>query len=153
MAIVEDQPGVTRDRFEREVEWTGKRFMLSDTGGWMPGGTELDAKVSQQVEEASATADLILFLVDTTIGVTDDDELIASWLRRLGRPVVVVANKVDSDKRDADRWDFLHLGFGDGVRVADWRIDQLAFGHQLRGGASSTLKAIMPHGRIGVRVV
>ena len=118
VAIVEDQPGVTRDRFEREVEWTGKRFMLSDTGGWMPGGTELDAKVSQQVEEASATADLILFLVDTTIGVTDDDELIAAWLRRLGRPVVVVANKVDSDKRDADRWDFLHLGFGDPVAVS-----------------------------------
>ena len=92
--------------------------MLSDTGGWMPGGTELDAKVSQQVEDAAASADLILFLVDTTIGVTDDDELIASWLRRLGRPVVVVANKVDSDKRDADRWDFLHLGLGDPVAVS-----------------------------------
>lgn len=118
VAIVEDQPGVTRDRFEREVEWTGKRFMLSDTGGWMPGGTELDAKVSQQVEDAAAHADLILFVVDTTIGPTDDDELIASWLRRLGRPVVVVANKVDSDKRDADRWDFLQLGFGDPVAVS-----------------------------------
>lgn len=109
---------MTRDRFEREVEWTGKRFMLSDTGGWMPGGTELDAKVSQQVEDAAAHADLILFVVDTTIGPTDDDELIASWLRRLGRPVVVVANKVDSDKRDADRWDFLQLGFGDPVAVS-----------------------------------
>jgi GTP-binding protein len=118
VAIVEDQPGVTRDRFEREVEWTGKRFMLSDTGGWMPGGTELDSKVSQQVEDAAAHADLILFLVDTTVGATDDDELIAAWLRRLGRPVVVVANKVDSDKRDADRWDFLQLGFGDPVAVS-----------------------------------
>ena len=118
VAIVEDQPGVTRDRFEREVEWTGKRFNLSDTGGWMPGGSELDAKVSQQVEDAAAHADLILFVVDTSVGATDDDELIASWLRRLGRPVVVVANKVDSDKRDADRWDFLQLGFGDPVAVS-----------------------------------
>ena len=55
VAIVEDQPGITRDRFEREVEWTGKKFNLVDTGGWMPGGSELDAKVSRQVEAVSYT--------------------------------------------------------------------------------------------------
>ena len=75
VAIVEDQPGITRDRFEREVEWTGKRFNLVDTGGWMPDGDELDAKVSLQVEEAARTADLVLFVVDASIGATDDDDL------------------------------------------------------------------------------
>jgi len=118
VAIVEDQPGITRDRFEREVEWTGKKFNLVDTGGWMPGGTELDAKVSRQVEEAAKTASLVLFVVDTAIGVTDDDEQIGLWLRRLKCPVIVVSNKIDSDKREADRWDFLKLGFGDPVPVS-----------------------------------
>ena len=118
VAIVEDQPGITRDRFEREVEWTGKKFNLVDTGGWMPGGSELDAKVSRQVEEAAKTASLVLFVVDTAIGVTDDDEQIGLWLRRLACPVIVVSNKIDSDKREADRWDFLKLGFGDPVAVS-----------------------------------
>ena len=118
VAIVEDQPGITRDRFEREVEWTGKKFNLVDTGGWMPGGTELDAKVSRQVEEAAKTASLVLFVVDTAVGVTDDDEQIGLWLRRLSCPVIVVSNKIDSDKREADRWDFMKLGFGDPVPVS-----------------------------------
>jgi GTP-binding protein len=118
VAIVEDQPGITRDRFEREVEWTGKKFNLVDTGGWMPGGSELDAKVSRQVEEAAKSASLVLFVVDTAIGVTDDDEQIGLWLRRLACPVIVVSNKIDSDKREADRWDFLKLGFGDPVPVS-----------------------------------
>ena len=113
VAIVEDQPGVTRDRFEREVEWTGKRFMLVDTGGWMPEGTALDEKVSKQVEEAAAKADLVLFVVDTSIGITDDDQLIAGWLRRVSCPVMLVTNKVDSERRESDTWDFLALGFGE----------------------------------------
>ena len=103
VAIVEDQPGITRDRFEREVEWTGKRFNLVDTGGWMPDGDELDAKVSLQVEEAARTADLVLFIVDTAVGVTDDDEAIAMWLRRVSCSVIVVSNKIDSDRREADK--------------------------------------------------
>jgi len=80
VAIVEDQPGITRDRFEREVEWTGKRFNLVDTGGWMPDGDELDAKVSLQVEEAARTADLVLFIVDTAVGVTDDHVVAKSFM-------------------------------------------------------------------------
>lgn len=118
VAIVEDQPGITRDRFEREVEWTGKRFNLVDTGGWMPDGDELDAKVSLQVEEAARTADLVLFIVDTAVGVTDDDEAIAMWLRRVSCPVIVVSNKIDSDRREADKWDFMMLGFGEPVPVS-----------------------------------
>jgi len=113
VAIVEDQPGVTRDRFEREVEWTGRRFLLVDTGGWMPEGTPLDDKVSRQVEQAASEADLVLFVVDSQVGMTDDDELIAAWLRRAGRPVMVITNKVDSDKREPDSWEFMQLGFGE----------------------------------------
>jgi GTP-binding protein len=87
--------------------------MLVDTGGWMPEGTPLDEKVSRQVEEAAAKADLVLFVVDTGIGLTDDDELIAGWLRRVSRPVLLVTNKVDSERRESDTWDFLALGFGE----------------------------------------
>ena len=113
VAIVEDQPGITRDRFERDVEWIGKKFSVVDTGCLMPGGSELDTKVSRQVEEAARAADLVLFVVDTWVGVTHDDELIAQWLRKVDRPVLVVSNKIDSERRESDRWDFLSLGFGE----------------------------------------
>ena len=73
VAIVEDRPGVTRDRNEMEAEWLGRRFLLVDTGGWLPSGSELDAKVSRQVEAAVRSADLILFLADGSVGVTDED--------------------------------------------------------------------------------
>ncbi len=77
VAIVEDRPGVTRDRKETEAEWLGVEFLLVDTGGWLPGGNDLDAKVSRQVEAAVKTADVVLFLVDSTTGVTEDDEALA----------------------------------------------------------------------------
>ncbi len=66
VAIVEDRPGVTRDRNETEADWLGVHFLLVDTGGWLPGGNDLDAKVSRQVEAAVKTADVVLFLVDAT---------------------------------------------------------------------------------------
>lgn len=113
LAIVEDRPGVTRDRKEQEAEWLGHRFNLVDTGGWLPGGSELDAKVSRQVETAVRTADLVLFVVDASVGVTDDDEQIGTWLRRSGVPILVVANKADNDRREDARWEFLALGIGD----------------------------------------
>ncbi|MGA0064051.1 MAG: ribosome biogenesis GTPase Der [Ilumatobacteraceae bacterium] len=117
-AIVEDRPGVTRDRMTREVEWLGRHFDLVDTGGWMPGGSALDAKVSRQVEAAVRGADLVLFLVDASVGLLDDDEAVAQWLRSTSVPVIVVANKVDNEKREADLWQFLALGFGDAVPVS-----------------------------------
>jgi GTP-binding protein len=117
-AIVEDRPGVTRDRHESEAEWLGNRFALVDTGGWMPQGNELEEKVSRQVEAAVRAADLVLFVVDASVGVTDDDSTIATWLRRTGRPILVVANKADNDRREADRWEFLSLGLGDPVPVS-----------------------------------
>lgn len=118
VAIVQDEPGVTRDRFERLVEWQGRQFNVVDTGGWMPGGSELDAKVSRQVEAAVRDADLVLFVVDATVGVLDDDQAIAKWLRTSGKEVLVVSNKVDSDKREFDKWEFLSLGLGDPYPVS-----------------------------------
>ena len=118
VAIVEDRPGVTRDRKESEAEWLGTHFRLVDTGGWLPGGTELDEKVSRQVEAAVQHADVVLFVVDASIGVTDDDESVAHWLRRLRCPVLLVANKADNDRRENDRWEFLALGLGDPVPVS-----------------------------------
>ena len=117
-AIVEDRPGVTRDRKELESNWLGHRFMLVDTGGWMPGGSELDAKVSRQVEAAVRHADLVIFVVDGSVGATDDDELMAGWLRKSAASVMLVVNKADNDRREADRWDFLSLGLGDPYPVS-----------------------------------
>jgi GTP-binding protein len=117
-AIVEDRPGITRDRKEMTVEWLGQSFLLVDTGGWMPKGSELDAKVSRQVEKAVRAADLVLFVVDGSVGVTDDDEAIATWLRRSGVRVLLVVNKADNDRREAERWDFLSLGVGEPYPVS-----------------------------------
>ncbi len=118
VAIVENRPGVTRDRKEVEAEWLGRPFLLVDTGGWLPGGTDLDAKVSRQVEAAVKSADLVLFLVDGAVGVTEDDESIAIWLRRIKSPVLLVANKADNDRREGERWEFLALGLGDPIPVS-----------------------------------
>jgi GTP-binding protein len=117
-AIVEDRPGITRDRKELEAEWLGVPFRVIDTGGWMPGGSDLDEKVSRQVEAAVASADLVLFVVDASIGSLDADEAIADWLRRSDRPVMVVANKSDNNRREDDIWQFLSLGLGDAVPVS-----------------------------------
>ena len=117
-AIVEDTPGVTRDRKEVEADWAGRSFTLVDTGGWLPGGSDLDAKVTKQSEQAIAEADVVLLVVDTTVGVTDEDERMAAMLRRRGGPTYVVANKVDSEHREPDIWEFAALGLGDPVPVS-----------------------------------
>ncbi len=118
MAIVENQPGVTRDRKELEAEWLGVSFNVIDTGGWMPKGSELDEKVSRQVEAAVAGADLVLFVVDASVGSLEDDEAVADWLRRGKHNVIVVANKADNNRREEDMWQFLSLGLGDGLPVS-----------------------------------
>jgi GTP-binding protein len=84
----------------------------------MPGGSELDAKVSRQVEAAVRNADLVIFVVDGSVGVTDDDELMAGWLRKSAATVMLVVNKADNDRRESDRWDFLSLGLGDPYPVS-----------------------------------
>ena len=117
-AIVEDRPGVTRDRNQRTAEWLGHSFEIVDTGGWLPGGDELDEKVSRQVEAAVKEADLVLFMVDASVGLTDDDQRVAEWLRTSRVPVMVIANKADNDRREMDRWEFVSLGLGDPVPVS-----------------------------------
>jgi len=90
-AIVEDRPGITRDRKTLDAEWLDIPFRLVDTGGWMPGGDQLDEKVTRQVETAVQDADVVLFVVDASVGITDDDQAIANWLRRTRTDVMVVA--------------------------------------------------------------
>ncbi|CAM8639852.1 COG1160 Predicted GTPases [Acidimicrobiia bacterium] len=117
-AIVEEKPGVTRDRKEVVAEWQGREFRLVDTGGWMPDGDSLDAKVSAQSEKAIEEADCVLFVVDTVIGITEEDSRIANILRRNGRPVLVVVNKVDDTNRENSIWEFVRLGVGDPYPVS-----------------------------------
>ncbi len=112
-AIVEERPGVTRDRKEVEAEWRGEPFVLVDTGGWLPGGDRLDEKVSHQAELAMGRADAVILVVDATVGVTEEDARVADLLRRGDRPVFLVANKVDTPARDALIWEFVGLGLGD----------------------------------------
>jgi GTP-binding protein len=113
MAIVEDEPGVTRDRKEFDAEWLGVPFSLVDTGGWLPGGSSLDAKISRQVEQAVRGANLVVFLVDGSVGVAEEDEAVARWIRRTAKPVLLVVNKADNNQREDERWAFLQLGLGE----------------------------------------
>jgi len=112
-AIVEELPGVTRDRKAVEAEWLGRRFTLVDTGGWSTHGDALAHKVSAQAERAARTADAVLFVVDTKVGLTGDDEAVARVLRPVEAPVLLVANKADHPRHDADVWELLGLGLGD----------------------------------------
>ena len=117
-AIVEERPGVTRDRKEVNASWGGKEFILIDTGGWMAAGDSLDKKVSKQSEKAIFEADAILFVVDSTVGITDDDARIASLLRSRDETVLVVANKVDNKNLESDMWELLSLGLGEPLPVS-----------------------------------
>ncbi|HET6954091.1 MAG TPA: ribosome biogenesis GTPase Der [Acidimicrobiales bacterium] len=112
-AIVEERPGVTRDRKDVEADWLGRRFRLVDTGGWLASGSDLDAKVSAQSERAIAEADVVLFVVDVVTGATEDDAQVAELLRRSGRPIVLVANKVDDHGRENQMWELMSLGLGE----------------------------------------
>jgi GTP-binding protein len=111
-AVVEERPGVTRDRKELEAEWCGRAFTVIDTGGWLDSDDPLDAQVSAQAERAMVQADVVLLVVDVTVGLTDQDLAVARVLKRSGRPVRVVVNKVDSSEREADAWDAMALGLG-----------------------------------------
>lgn len=98
-AITQEQPGVTRDRTEHDTVWSGRALTIVDTGGWTGAGIEapdhLSAAVTSQAEVASTDADVILFVVDLTVGITDDDAMVARWLRTSRVPVLLVANKAD----------------------------------------------------------
>ena len=115
-AIVEERPGVTRDRNDFEVDWAGVDFTLVDTGGWLPHTGEasaLDNKVSEQSEHAINGADLVLFVVDVRVGIATEDALIAEKLRTHSSPSFVVVNKVDDPAHEAAIWEFMSLGLGE----------------------------------------
>jgi GTP-binding protein len=112
-AVVESEPGVTRDRKALDAEWNGVGFTLIDTGGWLGRGDELTIKVSGQSERALADADVVLMVTDVMVGATDEDLEIARLVKRLGPPVLLVANKVDDTNREAGAWDLISLGLGD----------------------------------------
>ena len=112
-AVVEDVPGVTRDRVAYEGEWTGRRFTLVDTGGWERDAKGLHQRVAEQAEIAIELADAVMFVVDATVGATDTDVDVVKVLRRSGKPVVLVANKVDDARAEADAAMLWSLGLGE----------------------------------------
>ena len=112
-AVVEDVPGVTRDRVRYAAEWRGRPFTLLDTGGWEPAARGLAKAVAEQAELAVRDADAVLLVVDATVGATSTDEAVAGVLRRAGLPVVLAANKVDDARAEADAAALWSLGLGE----------------------------------------
>jgi GTP-binding protein len=117
-AITQEMPGVTRDRVTYQADWAGRRFELVDTGGWEPKATGLQASVVAQAERAMADADLVLLVVDATVGVTEEDAAVAARLRRGRVPVILVANKVDSAAAEPQVADLWSLGLGEPLPVS-----------------------------------
>jgi GTP-binding protein len=118
-AVVEDVPGVTRDRVAYDALWRGRSFTIMDTGGWDNAEAgSLAARVADQAKIAVEAADAVLFVVDATVGVTDADEMVADVLRKSGKPVVVAANKVDDTKGEADATALWSLGLGEPAPVS-----------------------------------
>ncbi|HVV13616.1 ribosome biogenesis GTPase Der [Amycolatopsis sp.] len=112
-AVVQDVPGVTRDRVAYDALWNGRRFTVVDTGGWEPGASGLQGAVAAQAELAMATSDAVLLVVDASVGATTTDEAVARVLRRSKRPVILAANKVDDGRLMADVASLWSLGLGE----------------------------------------
>ncbi|WP_408651344.1 ribosome biogenesis GTPase Der [Jatrophihabitans sp.] len=117
-AVVQDVPGVTRDRIAYDAYWGGRQFTLVDTGGWEPDATGLQAMVSRQAEQAVVTADLVLFVIDSRTGATETDLVVARTLRRAGRPVVLAVTKVDDERGESDAAEAWSLGLGEPYPVS-----------------------------------
>ncbi|MFD8074731.1 ribosome biogenesis GTPase Der [Streptomyces sp. NPDC059718] len=117
-AVVEDRPGVTRDRVTYEADWNGRRFKIVDTGGWEQDVLGIDASVAAQAEFAIEAADAVVFVVDATVGATDTDEAVVKLLRKAGKPVVLCANKVDGPSGEADAAMLWNLGLGEPFPVS-----------------------------------
>ena len=112
-AVVQDVPGVTRDRVSYDALWTGRRFVVQDTGGWEPDATGLQQLVAEQAAVAMRTADAVILVVDAVVGATAGDEAAARILRRSGKPVFLAANKVDSERGESDAAALWSLGLGE----------------------------------------
>ncbi|MEB3069496.1 ribosome biogenesis GTPase Der [[Mycobacterium] vasticus] len=117
-AVVQDLPGVTRDRVSYDALWTGRRFVVQDTGGWEPDAKGLQQLVAEQAAVAMRTADAVILVVDAVVGATAGDEAAAKILRRSGKPVFLAANKVDSERAEADAAALWSLGLGEPFTVS-----------------------------------
>ncbi|QSR31336.1 ribosome biogenesis GTPase Der [Nocardioides sp. S5] len=112
-AVVEDRPGVTRDRVYYDAHWAGRAFTVVDTGGWDPDARGMAESIRAQAEVAVTLADAVLFVVDATVGITDADEAVVRILRASGKPVVLAANKVDDARTEAEAYGLWNLGLGE----------------------------------------
>jgi GTP-binding protein len=117
-AVVEDVPGVTRDRVSYDATWNGRAFTVVDTGGWDPDARGLFERIAAQAEVAVTLADAVLFVVDATVGITDADEAVVRILRKSGRPVVLAANKVDDQRAETEAYGLWNLGLGEPYPVS-----------------------------------
>jgi GTPase len=118
VAITESRPGVTRDRLELACDWNGRSFLVVDTGGVTSGRGSLEEVVTAQALRALSEAELVLVVVDVTTGVTDEDAVVGRIVRRRQVPALVVANKVDSEQRELDAWEFASLGLGEPAMIS-----------------------------------
>ncbi|CAB4755454.1 unannotated protein [freshwater metagenome] len=112
-AVVEDVPGVTRDRVPYDATWNGRAFTVVDTGGWDPDAKGMAQRIAAQAEIAISLADAVLFVVDATVGITDADEAVVKILRAADKPVVLAANKVDDARTEAEAYALWNLGLGE----------------------------------------
>ena len=138
-AVVEDTPGVTRDRVSYKAEWIDRRFTIVDTGGWEPDAHGIDASVAMQAEIAIDLADAVLFVVDANVGATATDEHVVRLLRKTKKPVFLVANKVDDARQEPDAAALWTLGLGEPYPVSALHG---------RGVADllDTMLKVLPHG-------
>ena len=111
-AVVQDIPGITRDRVNYDAEWGGREFVLVDTGGWILDAKGMAAQIAEQAELAISLADAVIFVVDAVVGTTDEDQAVVRVLRASGKPVVLAANKVDDARGEADAATMWNLGLG-----------------------------------------
>ncbi|NLT31450.1 MAG: ribosome biogenesis GTPase Der [Propionibacterium sp.] len=117
-AVVQDVPGVTRDRVSYDANWNGREFVLVDTGGWVSDAQGMAAQIAEQAELAIAAADAVLFVVDATVGTLDEDEAVVQVLRRSKKPVILAANKVDDQRTEAEAAAMWNLGLGEPYPVS-----------------------------------
>ena len=117
-AVVQDTPGVTRDRVSYDAIWNGRRFVVVDTGGWISDATGMAAQIAEQAEMAISTADAVVFVVDATVGSLDADQAVVRVLRRSQKPVVLAANKVDDQRTEAEAATMWNLGLGEPYPVS-----------------------------------
>ena len=112
-AIIEDTPGVTRDRVRYEAEWNSRRFIVVDTGGWEPSSQGIALKISETAANSIVDADLVLFVVDGQVGAQSEDEELVTMLRKSGKPVLLIANKIDSERDEIEAHSLWNVGLGE----------------------------------------